>query len=209
MTLERHHRFALAAALGLSGIALFDAATHGMTGHPSAFSDVGTNHWLQLAGSAVHGLAYAGGAWVLHVERRRLHANRGAAVFEWLLFAAFAALAAGFLLVMPFTSYGVLGGFTSLFVPVIGIAFLLQFLAAMGLGLSLIKRPETGVGSRILLALFPTFGLTALIAAVAPDWGHPAYVESVTILGAALLGTATPPLRRASDLPPSRIHFRG
>ncbi len=206
MNLARHHQFALAGALGLSAIALFDAVTHGLTGHWSVFSEEGEIPWIQSAGNVVHGLAYAGALWVLHVERRRIHATRSAAVFGWLLFAAFAALAAGFLLVAPFSPHGRLESLVLVYEPVIGITFGLQFLAAIGLGLSLLKHSETGVGSRILLAVVPVLGVTALLAVVAPAWAHPAYVETTTIIGTALLGTATPPRRQTSDSAPSRLH---
>jgi hypothetical protein len=195
MKLARHHRLALPAAVGLSAIALFDAVTHGLTGHWSVFADDTDVPAALAVGCVVHGLAYAGGLRVLYAERQRLRANRGATVFGWLLFATFAPLAAGFLLLAPFQAYGHFDGAYAVLGPVIGIAFGLQFLAATGLGLSLLRHPETGVGSRMLAALPLVMGLTALLALVAPDWAHPAYVETVTIVGAALFGTAVPARR--------------
>ncbi|KGN31365.1 hypothetical protein N802_04545 [Knoellia sinensis KCTC 19936] len=197
MQFAKHHTFALLAALGLSAIALNDAVTHGLTGEYSVFADDGPT-WIVALGDVIHGLAYAGGLAVLRAERQRIHANRAASIFGWLLFAAFVPLALGFLLagIVPLRdSLMTLGG------PVIGVAFGLQFLAALGLGLSLVKRPETGVGSRILLAILPAIGVTVALAVFATDWAHPAYVETVTIIGTALLATST---RRASlDTPTS------
>jgi hypothetical protein len=118
-------------------------------------------------------------------------------VFGWLLFAAFAPLAAAFLLLGPFRALGQLEGAFVLLDPVIGIAFGLQFLAAAGLGLSLLRHPETGVGSRILAAIPLVLGLTILLVVVAPDWAHPAYLETFTIVGASLLGTAAQRRRNA------------
>jgi hypothetical protein len=196
MQLATHHKFALAGALALSGVAVFDAITHGITGHWSAFSDDGDIAWVRALGSAVHGLAYAGALWVLHAERRRIHATRAATVFGWLLFAAFVPLAVGFLTAMPLQAAGI--GFASYDVvtPIIGFAFVLQFVAGVGLGLSLRTRPETRPGSRILQAIIPAIGATALIAFLAPAWAHPAYAEACTILGAALLGATAPAERR-------------
>lgn len=198
MHLATHHKFALVAAVGLSGIAVFDAVTHGVTGHWSAFSDEGEIPWVQRMGDLVHGLAYAGGVWVLHAERRRIHANRAAAVFGWLLFAALGLLAVGLLLVAAVPSSSSEEGLKSALEPVIGAGFILQFIAAIGLGLSLTRRPETGPGSRILLAVVPVIGITALLAAVAADWAHPAYAEAAVIVGTALLGAAAVTTRAAA-----------
>lgn len=196
MKLARHHRLALPAALGLSAIAVFDAITHGLTGQWSVFADDSDLPVALAVGAVVHGLAYAGALWVLYAERDSIRANRAATVFGWLLVAAFIPLAAGFLLLAPLHAFGSFeGGYTAI-APVIGVAFGLQFLAATGLGLSLLRHPQTGVGSRMLAALPLVMGLTALLALVAPDWAHPAYVETVTIVGVALLGTATPARRQ-------------
>ena len=207
MNLARHHRLALAGALGLSAIALFDAVTHGLTGHWSVFSDDGRTPTIRAAGEAVHGIAYAGALWVLLAERRRIHVNRSATVFAWVLSVAFAALAAGFLLAAPLTAADPAGPDpAALFEPVIGTAFALQFLAAIGLGLALVRHEETGVGSHLLAAMLPVLAVTLLLGAVAPGWAHPAYLETTTILGIALLGTAARPGRAASagNLPRER-----
>ena len=196
MQLTTHHKFALAGAVGLSGIAVFDALTHGVTGHWSAFSDDGDVAWVRTLGNLVHGLAYAGALWVLRAERRRIHVNRAAAGFGWLLVAAFVPLAVGFLTVVPLQPFGIGVGLYDVVTPVIGVAFGLQFVAGIGLGLSLLKRPETGPGSRILQAIIPVIGATALTAFLATDWAHPAYVEVCTIVGVALLGAAAPAGRR-------------
>jgi hypothetical protein len=193
MALASHHRAALVAALGLSAVALADAVSHGITGDGSVFSDEGQVPWIRSVGAVVHGLAYAGGVWALHAERRRLEANRMATAFRWLLVAALAALAAGFGLVAPFAPDGLPPAPDAVFAAVVGTAFGLQFVAATGLGLSLLRHPETGVGSRVLQAVLPVLALTALLAAVAPAWAHPAYLEATTIVGVALLGTAARP----------------
>ena len=198
MQLKTHHKFAVAGALGLSGIAIFDAITHGITGHWSAFSDDGDIAWVRALGNVVHGLAYAGALWVLHAERRRVHANKAAAAFGWLLFAAFVPLAVGFLTAMPLQAFGFGAAAVHVVTPVIGVAFALQFIAGIGLGLSLRKHPETGPGSRILQAIIPVIGVTALIAFLARDWAHPAYVEACTVIGTSLLAAAAPAGRRTT-----------
>lgn len=196
MNLALHHRLALLAALGLSTIAIFDAITHGLTGHWSAFADSSDLPVAQAIGSVVHGLAYLGGVWVLYLERHRIRANRPATAFWWLLVAAFAPLGTAFLLLGPFRALGQSESVFTPLDPVIGIAFGLQFLAATGLGLSLLRHPETGAGSRFLAAIPVVLGLTILLTVVAPDWAHPAYLETITIVGVSLLCTATRSRRR-------------
>ncbi|KGN31364.1 hypothetical protein N802_04540 [Knoellia sinensis KCTC 19936] len=195
MQLGTHHRYALAGAVVLSALALYDAATWGLTGHSSVFVDTGPR-WAQILAGVVHVVAYTGALAVLHAERRRIHTNRAAAVFGWLLFVAFIPLAVGYLLIaIPAVTEVV----QSRGEVVFGLAFGLQFLAAIGLGLSLVKHPETRIGSRILLGIVPTIGLTAALAAWTSNWAHPAYVEAVTLMGIALLATRTPTHRPDTD----------
>jgi hypothetical protein len=43
--------------------------------------------------------------------------------------------------------------------------------------------------------------LTLLVAALAPDWAHPAYAETSLYLGLALLGHRSPPRQRHDAAP--------
>lgn len=194
LSLHRHHVLALAGAAGLSAIALTDAATHGLTGSWSLFSDDGDVPWVRSLGAVVHGLAYAGAVWVLHAERDRLRVNRAAAVFSRLALVAFLLLAAGFLLVAPLMPYGLAGPVEPALGPVIGVAFVVQIVAAAGVGLSLLRRPDAGPGTWVLASLPVVLVLTVLLGLVAADWAHPAYLETVTVVGVALLGA-----RRRTD----------
>ena len=76
MQLAPHHKQGLAGAAVLSSIALFDAMTHGLTGHGSVFADGSTMPWLLAAGDIAHGAAYLSLLLVLRAERTRLAVNR-------------------------------------------------------------------------------------------------------------------------------------
>jgi hypothetical protein len=43
-------------------------------------------------------------------------------------------------------------------------------------------------GSLVLSAMLPVLGFTILLGFVAPDWAHPAYLETTLHFGIALLG---------------------
>lgn len=192
MRLAPHHTFALAGAAGLSAIALFDAVTHGLTGQWSVFADDSPVPWLQRVGDVIHGLAYLGALWVLYAERRHVLAGRVARVLGWVLAASFAVLAATFLVVSPLSWLG-LDGLMGALSGVVGVAFLVQLLAGMALGLTLWRRPATAPGNRVLAAALPAVLVTVALGFVAADWAHPAYVETCVIVGTALLGAAARP----------------
>jgi hypothetical protein len=191
MQLARHHWFALAGAAAISGLALSEAVVQGATGEG----------WIGAAppavantAMAVHAVGYATLFALLHIERARIGVNRSARVFGWLLRAAFAMLAlvvAIPLSSLPDTAATIIG------VP-LNVGFLLQFLCGAGLGLSLIRRPDLGVGAKILLAMVPVFVASLALGAVADSWQHAAYMEATVAIGVALLGTATP-----SKVPPN------
>lgn len=189
LSLATHHRVALVAAAATSGIALFDAVTHGFTGDYSAFSDDSEVVALLVTGDVVHGLTYAALGYVLvreagHIDR----ANRAARVLRWLLLAALATLAVGFLLLAPTHLTGGSERFTSSFGIVVGPAFALMFVAGVGLGLSLLRSPRMRYGAVSLAGVIPVLGLTALVAWLAPGFAHPAYAETAIHFGVALLG---------------------
>ncbi|WP_448624551.1 hypothetical protein [Geodermatophilus sp. URMC 64] len=71
---------------------------------------------------------------------------------------------------------------------VAGVSFLLMFVLAVVLGATLLRRPETRGPATVLVATLPVIGLTFLVEALAPGWGHPAYAETAVYVGLALLG---------------------
>lgn len=189
LSLATHHRVALVAATGLSGLALFDALTHGFTGHYSAFSDDSDSVLLQTLGSVVHGATYTLLVWALAREAGRIRAaGRVAAVFRWLLAIALGILAFGFGLLHPVSVALDVEDAVSVFGVIGGPAFLLMFVAGFGLGLSLLRAPEMRYGAALLTAIIPMFGLLGLLAWLAPDFAHPAYAETALHFGVALLG---------------------
>ncbi len=188
MHLSRHHRLGLAGVVGIGSIALFDAVTHGLTGRSSVFSDEATVPWIAAAGSMVHGLAYLTMLAVLWAEREHLRPGRWVSLLWWVLFGSFAGFAVTYLGPTWVEALGHDTRMSAVVEPVVTAAFLGHFLAAVGLGFALRRRPEARPGSRILLAILPVIGLTVLVAWLAPTWAHPAYLEITTLLGVALLG---------------------
>ena len=184
MQLARHHWFALCGAVAISGLALSEAVVQGVTGQGWTVAAPAAAVYTAMA---AHAVGYATLFAVLHVERTRIGVNRSARVFGWLLRAAFALLALFVAIPMkslPETAAIIVG------VP-LNIGFLLHLVAGAGLGLSLIRRSELGVGSKILLAMVPVFALSLALGAVVPSWQHVAYMEATIAVGVALLGTST------------------
>lgn len=185
------HRVALAGATALSLIALNDAVTHGLTGHYSVFADDSGRPGFIAFGQLLHGMAYVGFAAVLVRERRRFaQANAVARATRWVVLVSLAALAVVFLVGPAAIVLGsaqsdvledALGGAA-------GVGFVGMLLGSLVLGLALRRSRTLGVGARVLQLMIPAAIFTALIAAIAVDWAHPAYVETVSGFGLALLG---------------------
>jgi hypothetical protein len=180
------HQVAFFAALGIAGIALFDAATHGVTGHDSVFADDTDIVWLAQVGNVLHGLAYAAAVGVLVMNRRRIVVvNRVAAAAYWPVLVAVAMLGTGFLLVMPFLNLDAMPVAAEI---VATAAFAVMLLGAPVLGLALLRAPDMFPGNALLAAMVPVLGLTILIGLLAPNWAHPAYLETASAFGLSLLG---------------------
>ena len=187
MPLAPHHRLALAGAVGLSSLALFDAVTRGLTGSGSVFSDGSDVRWLAVAGSVVHGLAYLTFAHVVRVERERIAVSRPARLAARVLIPVLAVLGVGFLVLWPLAA-SMPTPLRSAVSAVIGIAFALHFLGALVLGLGTVRRAEARPGSLLLASLLPVIALTAVLGLLAPPFVHPAYAETTVAFGLALLG---------------------
>jgi hypothetical protein len=193
MSLSRHHLIALGlSAGGLVSIALTDAVTHGLTGHNSVFSDdSGRPGWI-IVGGLGHSAAYAAQCWVLVAERDRFAgANRFARLLRGVLLVSLALLAVGFAVVSPILILARVpldGAVGTAWGLVATVGFGGMILGALLLGLALLRTNPLGLGGRVLAAVLPVAGLTVALAAWAPAWAHPAYVETVLAFGIALLG---------------------
>lgn len=188
MPLSTHHKLALAGAAVTSSIALFDAFTHGLTGAYSVFADEGGVRWALVTAALAHGLPYLAFCAVLVLEAPLIRsAGRVAAGLRWVLLVSLALLAAGFVLLAPFTE-PTDSGLGLLFGVVATVGFIGMLLSAVVLGPLLLKVRALRPGSVVLSAMLPVLGLTFLLAWLAPDWAHPAYLETTLHLGIALLG---------------------
>jgi hypothetical protein len=212
MQLAPHHRWALAGAAATSAIALFDAATHGLTGRYSAFSEESDLQTLAAAGSLVHGLTYLALAVVLVREAGRFHStNFLARGSRWLVLGSLAVLALGFTLVAPLLTLAVAedGPVSDTFGLVAGPAFLGMVLGSLLLGLTVLRTRWLGTGGRVLAWMLPAFGMTLLLGWLAPEWAHPAYLETTLHLGLALVGVGAvapqPATRVATASPISAV----
>jgi len=180
------HHVALAAAAGMSGIALFDAATVAVTSHNSVFSDDTTVPWAMHASNVVHGLAYVALVAVLLLHRHRIEGvNRAARASFWVVLCSISVLAVGFLVLLPFLDPQNMPAAPGV---AIGLAFAGMLLGAPVLGIAVRRVPELRPGSLLLMAMIPIHAATILLAVVAPALAHPAYLETALAFGIALLG---------------------
>jgi hypothetical protein len=191
-TLAVHHKVALVPAVLTSAIALFDAATAAMTGHYSVFAEGSGNTAALLASDLVHGLNYAGLAWVLTREADRLggygRVVRGA---TRALRASLVVLCLGFVLVSPglvLTNTELDGVAGTVWGLVASIGFFGMILSTLVLGVAVVRRNLVGIGGSVLRLLFPVAAVTILLGVIGSPWAHPAYVETVINVGLALLG---------------------
>ena len=72
---------------------------------------------------------------------------------------------------------------------VLGVSFGLVLLLPLVLGAVLLRRRDLRPAALVLVGLLPVLGVTFALAAVAPDWAHPAYLETAAYVGTALLVT--------------------
>ena len=180
------HVLAVAAAAGMSGIALFDAGTKALTGHYSVFSDDSEARWAQLTSSLVHGLAYVALAAVLVQHRHRIEGvNRTARVSYWAVLSSILVLAAGFLVLLPFLDPQDMPAVPS---AAVGLAFVGMLLGAPVLAIAVRRVPELRPGTLVLMAMVPILAVTILLGIAAPAFAHPAYLETAMAFGIALLG---------------------
>lgn len=190
MHLSTHHKIALPAAALMSSIALFDAATHGLTGSYSWFADDSGVRAVQVLGSLAHGLTYAALCFVLVRESTLIAAaGRVQAVLRWVLVSSLVLLAAGFLFVAPFLESPETAGTVGVVLgALMGTGFTGLILGSLIIGPLLLRAPGLRTGARVLTAMLPVLGVTILLAFVAKDWAHPAYLETTLHFGIALLG---------------------
>jgi len=186
-------KFALFGASLLSFIALQDAITHGITGHYSRASDNYGTTWIWLAANLAHGVAYLSIVVILFAEAHRIDTgSRIRKALRWLLIASFVPLAVEFTLVVAvmFAMDADLdsppGWVAALEILLIG--FVVQFPAALALGFAIRKVPGMKLASRVLIGILAAAAFTAVLAVVAKDFAHPAYLEATVMFGIALLG---------------------
>jgi hypothetical protein len=82
---------------------------------------------------------------------------------------------------------------------VANVVFLVMLLGPPALGITVLVQGERTPSAFLMAACVPALGLLILLGFVAPDWAHPAYLETVVNFGLALLGVGasrTAPVRQ-------------
>lgn len=77
--------------------------------------------------------------------------------------------------------------------------FLVSILAALVLGLALVRNNPAGLGGRVLAWILPVTGAVVALGFVAPAFAHPGYVETVVNFGLALIRVGVRDLVPTSD----------
>lgn len=197
---------ALTGAVGLSAIALNDAATFALTGHYSAASDEFGVNPLYLVSGLVHGLAYLALAGVLRAFGPRVDGgNRFRRIVRLTLIVAFLVLAGGMLVGTAVSAVtGEMLSGSGLYGGVANVSFLLHFLGSVALGFSLLRQPGMRLPAWTLIAILPVLGLTIVLGVLGSPWAHPAYAEALVCFGVAFIGLsardATHPARSPEPL---------
>lgn len=189
--MKAHHVVAIIGCAGLSGIALTDAFVQATTGHQSIFADDSGRLGAVVAGDIWHGLTYAALAWVLIAEAARFAAaTRMARLCRWVLVVGLIVSAVSFTVVVPILLLtGSMDGAFAAFFGALGTpVFFATILAAIVLGLALLRRNPVGIGGRVLAWILPVTAVVVALVLVAPGYAHPGYVETVVNVGLALIG---------------------
>lgn len=195
--MSRLTKAAITAAAALAIFSVADAVFNAATGGNLADDEGGPPWSLRLIGAALtvtFGLLAAvlvQAARTIDQESRYVHAVRRALVAVLVVLATASAISS------------VLADWPGPLTAVAAAGFPLIFLLGAALGVPLLRRPAFRVPALMLLASIPVLIISAIVEAVAPGWGHPAYAETLLYLGLALLGTVT---THTADTPSSLGH---
>ena len=175
-------RAALGAAVAASVLSIADAVVRATSDEPPAWDPEGGVTWAIVAMNVLLAVTFVLLAAAL--VRAASEIDEGRTGRRWvrrILAVDLVLLAAGGLAssVAGADFLGMVAGF----------AFLGMFVFGTALGALLLRRPELRVPAGLMVSTVPVIGLTFLLNAVAPGWGHPAYAETVLYVGIALLGT--------------------
>lgn len=187
---------AVISAVLVSGIALTDAITQGLTGAASVFTGGGA---LATAGDIIHAICFGAIVAVLLTVAAPVFEGRPwRQVLRWTLVVAYGVMTIGMML-------GALGVSPGLLEVLFNLVFALQLLAPAALGITLLVQGDRSPSAWLLAGTIAAFGLMFALGATAPAWAHPAYTEVLADVGLALVGvgsTAAVTARRAAEPAP-------
>ena len=195
---QRVGRAAVVGAAVVSAAALTDAVLRGAGATPLWDEETGSaaaNATMALLHTAPYLLLAVG---LLKAGPEIDAGRRGVGLLRRLLVAALGVLAATFAALAAAHAVG--GALPDALGAVFGVSFGLVLLLPFVLGAVLLRRRDLRPAALVLVGLLPVLGLTVALAAVAPDWAHPAYLETAAYVGTALLVTGAMSRRdRAGD----------
>jgi hypothetical protein len=174
---------AVVLAVVVSGFALVDAVASG-AGRASLLDAGWPGSVLWVGVALAHALCYlAIVAVLLTVARAELAGSGWLGVLRWLLVGTYGAMAVGISLSAWVSQpAGVVG-------VVVNLGFVLMLVVPGVLGVTLLVRGSRSPSAWLLAACGPVLVAVLAMAALAPGWAHPAYVETCANLGLALLGS--------------------
>lgn len=188
---------AVLCAVTLSAFALADAVVRATDGEPTWDDSSGAVPAV-AASMGLHSVSYLLFAAVLVAGATQVDGGRRASrVLRRLLVGAFALLGAAFAGLTLTSAAG--AGTPAALEATAGLGFAAMFLFACGLGVVLRRQRHLRMPGALLLSIPVLVGMTAVIGVLAPDWAHPAYVETGLYAGIGALALV---LRRSST--PSR-----
>lgn len=195
--MHRHNTIAVTLASVAAASAAVDTVVLALSGHRTFVTDDERGTVFQSVLMSVFlGITFAALALVVAHERPAFSAGNRATRLMWRpLLAGLSLLALGGVVIHPAqllteTDDGLLYNVSGLLAM---IALALTFIPSLVLGLAGIRDNTLGLGGRVLRLVAPGLVLTAVLAALAPDYASPVYVTMLVLVGIALLGAVRSP----------------
>lgn len=190
--MKSHHRIALYLT-GLMAVAIaVDTIVRITTGDATVVTDdTSAGTAASVAMSLAIACAFGAGAVVVHRERSTF-ADTGKALraFRMIAFVSLVGLVVGMGVLNPIQQIAGIesGPFYDVSGLLAALALLGTAVSAIALGLGSLRRPELGIGGRVLALVIPVVLVTIALGAVAPDVASPVFTTLTMMLGFGTVG---------------------